>query len=315
MFKDNRAFERGGAISLRMSVLRFQSVNHQNTSITFMNNTAANVGGGIYIDNIIKDTYSGSACFYELQGVSSEELLNSIITIAFVNNTARNGGDDIFGAALNSECNIPLEPPPSSGSSHEIYKYIFKTSSSLTSISSAPMRVCLSDSSSQLMCANLSHIFYETKRYPGEVFPLSLAVVGLEFGTVTGPVYTYLIPQGNDSTSSLGNDQHLTQSKAHPSRITHLNFSVHSLNSREIIVLTTNNTVITKAESKDYISQIIKDYNDGSGLGVIPAALLTIYVYINVTIMNCPPGFQITSQGRCECAMALKKIGINDCSI
>ena len=318
IFKENIAFERGGAILLRLSTLNLQSVNNTKTSIAFVNNKAKNVGGSIFISNLFnninRDTgATESVCFYRVQGASLDQLRNSIITVDFVNNTAANGGNDIFNAALNSQCKIELKPP-GFGLSNQIHKYIFKTSSGLSSITSDPSRVCLSDSSSQLMCANLSYIFYETERYPGEVFPLSLAVVGLEFGTVTGLVYAYLLPQANNSVSSLGERQHLRQSRAHPSEITQLNFTIHSLNSREIIVLTTNNTVISKAESREHISQILQEY-DGSDLGVIPAALLKIYVYINITLLDCPPGFQLTSQGSCECSMALKMIGINDCSI
>ena len=61
------------------------------------------------------------------------------------------------------------------------------------------------------MCANLSTIFYNTTRYPGEVFQLNLTVVGFEFGTVTGSVYANLLPQVNNSRSSLGNGQHVRQ--------------------------------------------------------------------------------------------------------
>ena len=320
LFENNMAFEGGGAISMRLSMLRFRSVNATNTSIAFVNNTAANVGGGIYIKqllNSIIDSSSGSVCFYELQGVSQEEVRNSAITVAFENNTAANGGSDIFGAALNSQCQIKFENPATTNFSNEVQKHIFKMSSTLSSISSNPMRVCLSDVPSEVMCANLSYIFYETERYPGEVFPLSLAVVGLEFGTVTSPVYAYLVPQANNSASSLGdgNDQHLRQASTYPHKINQFNFSVNSLNSREIIALTRNNTVITETGSREYISQILHTYYKNLEPKVIPAPLLAIYVYVNVTLLDCPPGFQLTNQGRCECAKVLKEFGINDCSI
>ena len=99
-FKDNVAFQ-GGAISLRMSVLKLQSVNHTNTHISFVNNKATNLGGSIYVEqsfNLNRDAYSGSICFYEIQGVSFDDLKNSAvkITVTFSNNTALNGGTDII---------------------------------------------------------------------------------------------------------------------------------------------------------------------------------------------------------------------------
>ena len=38
-------------------------------------------------------------------------------------------------------------------------------------------------------------------------------------------------------------------------------------------------------------------------------------MYINVTLLNCPPGFKLTKTGRCDCIAQLKDIGINNCSV
>ena len=193
-FENNVAFQ-GGAISLSQSMLRLVSVNHTNTSVIFANNTANSTGGAIYIDSSVStDPFTGSSCFYGILGVKMKELKKYVITLHFFNNTAIDGGDDIYGATPNTHCLIHFQSYAGNFDGDCYFcKNIFQTDSSLSSISSDPKRVCLCDSSSQLMCANLSHIFYNTTRYPGEVFPLSLAVVGLDFGTVTGPVYAYLL--------------------------------------------------------------------------------------------------------------------------
>ena len=52
ILKNNHAYQ-GGAISLSYSMLRLQSITRTNTSIILVNNTATNVGGGIFIDQFI----------------------------------------------------------------------------------------------------------------------------------------------------------------------------------------------------------------------------------------------------------------------
>ena len=83
------------------------------------------------------------------------------------------------------------------------------------------------------------------------MFSLPLAVVGFEFGTVTGPVYASLLPGANNSLSSLGGGQHVRQIDY--TGCTQLNFSVNSINMRETVVLTTNVTKIFKREDPTLI--------------------------------------------------------------
>ena len=307
IFEDNVAFQ-GGAISLSYSTLRLKSVDNSSVNVLFVNNTATNTGGGIYIDRSKKiDSDTRSSCFYALEGLSGNDILRSIINVSLVfrDNEATNGGIDIYGGTPSSECLIT-----SHYTSSQIKDFIFKTSANLSAISSDPKRVCLCDSFLQLMCANLSHIFYNTTRYPGEVFSIYSAVVGFEFGTVTGPVYANLLPQPNNSMSLLGNGQHVRQ--VDYNGCTQLKFTVNSHNLMETIVLTVNSTVITKVDNSISISQAIDSYLYSN---VVPFPLLVVPVYINVTLLDCPPGFVLTGTGRCDCISALKGIGIYSCSI
>ena len=319
MFEDNVAFQ-GGAISLSYSKLTFVSTNHSKTVVFFRNNMATNVGGGIYVDQSLNiDPYSRSSCFYDFQGaLANEQLLLNVtvnVSLFFTDNTAADGGIDIYGATPNSYCTFTFVNPKSKGSGTGpvcvVQENVFKTSYNLSSISSDPKRVCLCDSSSQTMCANLSHIFYNTTHYHGEVFSLSLAVVGFDFGTVTGPVYANLLPQTNNSKSSLGNDQHVRQVDYNGCK--QLEFTISSLNSLETIVLTANNTKITKPDNPGYISSYITSYNEDS-CHVIPFSLLCVPVYISITLLRCPPGFQLNqTTGRCECNAVLQDKGIHEC--
>ena len=320
-FEDNTA-SYGGAISLSYSLLKFQLRNSTKTTISFINNTATNTGGGIYIAQSLSiDASSGSSCFYdELGGIFFEELIsdNQNITLVFVNNTAANGGTDLYGATPNSLCLVTVYKLSNiwrtkSVISSGIYRYIFMLSSDPSSSSSDPKRVCLCKSLSQLMCTNLSYIFYNTTHYPGEVFTLSLVVVGFEFGTVTSPIYANLLPQTNNSNSSLGKNQYVRQVTY--DKCNQLEFTINSHNSKETIVLTTNNTKVTKQDHSTVINNTINSYFNFHS--EIPFTLLTVPVYIQVTLLlDCPPGFQLyTETGRCDCITALKNIGINNCSI
>ena len=309
VFEDNIAFQ-GGAILLKFSLLQLKLAGN-NTIVFFTNNTATN-GGAIYVDGSINtDIYTGSSCFYEIHGVSLEQLNNSRLTLVFSNNSATTGGIDIYGATPNSDCFIILNNS-STTQSKVINSHIFNTSSELSSISSDPKRVCLCDSSSHLQCAELFKVFDSTTRYPGEVFPLSLAVVGFEFGTVSGPVYANILPQANDSKSSLDGYQYVRQ--VANKVCVQLNFTVNSFNTQETIVLTTNAALTTKHDDVNDVLFAISSYID-SPYNVIPSLLLTIPVHVSVQLLDCPPGFQLTNTGKCECCPAFKKIGIYNCSI
>ena len=320
IFENNVAFQ-GGAISLIFSniTLQYQSKDEVQTSLLFMSNTAIDVGGAIFIGqswNI--DSFTGSSCFYELEGVSYQELKRlNVTTLVFIDNSAINGGMDIYGATPNTWCQLKLQGEKNHSSSSVVEGYIFNLSSesSPSRISSDPKRVCLCDSSSQLMCANFSHIFYNTQRYPGEVFQLNLTVVGFEFGTVTGPVFAYLIAHTNNSNSSLERSQYVRQVPFNA--CTRLDFTVNSLNRMEIIVLAVNTTKTTTPADFSQISSSIKSFND-SPSHTIPFSLLTTFVYINVTLHNdhCPTGFSLnTDTGKCDCAPMLQHLWINDCTI
>ena len=307
IFKNNV----GSAISLSCSKLIFQSVNNTNTNILFVNNTATNTGAGIHYDCSFTgndDSLTSSSCFYETQGV--DELKHTVnVNLSFVNNTAINGGTDIYGTTPNSFCIVDNDHMRA----HNIYEYVFETSSGPSSISSDPKRVCLCDSFSQLMCANLSYIFYQTTHYPGEVFSLPLAVVGFEFGTVTGFVYANLLSQANNSNSSLEKGQKMRQVRYNPlSACTQLNFTVNSFNPQETIALTVNDAGLTTTINSNGLEFVIKEYTDKK---YVKFTLLTVPVYVNVSLLDCPPGFQHSDGGRCECATMLRNIGISNCFI
>ena len=90
----------------------------QGANITFANNTARDVGGAIYvytgcnIQDEIESLTNGEhveECWFLLQyDVSQTYPLTS--SLHFINNSAQNGGVNIFGTSLKSSC--PITPWP-----------------------------------------------------------------------------------------------------------------------------------------------------------------------------------------------------------
>ena len=88
----NNAGSRGGAVSLDHSTIYLA----KNSIVTFRTNTASDVGGAIYVENTVP--YN---CFYQTHSGSA--------VMEFMNNSAINGGWNIYGAQLN-ESKVLITP-------------------------------------------------------------------------------------------------------------------------------------------------------------------------------------------------------------
>ena len=153
-FANNRGI-RGGAMALYSSTLNVLP----DTSVLFVNNVAVETGGAVYVnpsltpDQLLliieqesfpetparKDTRP--KCFYQLLNCS----IGSTYAFSFSNNSAMNGGDDIYGASLefhqrSGKCNLTVNI----------------NNTGLSSVSSDPTRVCLCDSQGIPQCRNNS---------------------------------------------------------------------------------------------------------------------------------------------------------------
>ena len=100
-FVNNSAF-RGGAISLYSSRLGVAP----GADVRFINNSASREGGAIYVDpdlsrNVILWQISiDTSCFFSLLNCQS----GANYSFYFTNNSAVSGGNDIYGASLESDC-------------------------------------------------------------------------------------------------------------------------------------------------------------------------------------------------------------------
>jgi len=136
------------------------------------------------------------------------ELNSRNLSLTFTNNTARNGGDAIYGGSLHS-CNVATcyvrfsEDIHVKASSILIFDYLnivhYKVpngSSNLSLVTSEPTRVCLCEDGEP----DCFTILTNDTRYPGETFSISAVVVGqgYEIGTAEGSVYAWFLPLNKD---------------------------------------------------------------------------------------------------------------------
>ena len=93
----NNTGETGGALNLRGSRIKIM----ENANVSFLNNSASEFGGAIFVDNadlyVSSEGYN-SFCFYSIERVDSN------YSLKFIDNIAEKGGDHICGASLKSSC-------------------------------------------------------------------------------------------------------------------------------------------------------------------------------------------------------------------
>jgi predicted outer membrane repeat protein len=293
LFANNSAV-RGGAIALYYSTLNIAA----GTVVTFTNNFAYDKGGAIYIepgisphDNMLFEV-TKHHCFYQLLHCSA----NSTYVLNFANNSARYGGDDIYGTSiqlldsicqtsqLNNKCNLTING----------------ASSDLSSVSSDPLRVCLCDDQGKLCNGTMSYEYSYTHIdrtvYPGEIFTVSAVLVGGDFGTTTGMVYASFL-----SDESLITLSPISQSITNSGQCGELKYSLHTNHASQIgytlLYLTTS--FVNKIEfflfneKCDEQNSYLCSYNTP--------------IFINVTILDCPVGFILTGDPPgCDCYRVLK---------
>ena len=110
----------GGAILLHQSMITVAT----GANLTFVNNTAVDKGGAIYVDPglMLRDYRNVDDSVYRCRLLKTDN-----VTLSFANNSATNGGDDVYGASL-QVCNVENYVP------------------SISSVSSDPLRVCMCES-------------------------------------------------------------------------------------------------------------------------------------------------------------------------
>ena len=273
----NNSGIRGGAIALYYSTLNVAP----GTKASFVNNTAIETGGAIYIypnqipDQLTDMTIDGNfhahqnaklRCFYQLLNCSDSD---SYI-FSFANNSAVNGGDDIYGTTLeicqtSGNCKLTIH----------------KHNSGLSSVSSYPTRVCLCDSEGNPNCLDNNR---KLAVHPGEIFTISAVVVGGDLGTTTGSIYTDFSLYDHPSLPSLSSASQYVQIVSSVSHCSSLNYSLYNYTMND-----NDNHII-----KMYLTTVkIDPYNLNPHSS---ADIHTSPVILRITQLPCPPGFTLIGE-------------------
>ena len=275
---------RGGAIALVSSQIEFLSAYLSN--VTFMKNNASQFGGAVYINpdrlqhlqeyiNYVKCTYA--PCLY-----SNPYGNNTKHSLHFSQNSAKFGGNDVYGASIEL-CNGSY-------------------TKSVPSVSGSPTRVCKCSEHKQPQCHNPSYIYITEKIYPSETFTISAVIVGGEWGVTTGTVYANFT-QPNASNHLKPSSQY-TQGINNP-HCTELKYNVYGYQSIELMLSVNLNLLASEyyqfcRNSSNYKQGVCKYFSP---------------LYINLNVLPCPPGFSL--QGNppgCNCLTVLSDLGVV-CSI
>jgi hypothetical protein len=221
-------------------------------------------------------------CLYDTNPANTEQLLH----FYFVNNHAQVAGDDVYGASL-AWCNrsvVHIQP---------------KNNLSLSSVSGSPSRVCRCDEQHKPLCRNISHNHLSLSYYPGETITVSVVVVGGDWGATRGMVYAGFPPP---RTSSVLKPSSQYNQWISGSQCTSLSYTVYSDQSVQLVLATFS-----------YLDQTCE--NNITQLYYAKACIFISPLYINLTVLPCPPGFSLQgiSPG-CYCYPVLTDNGVS-CNI
>ena len=169
----------GGGMSLCESSYMILT---RNASISFINNHAAQSGGGIYIESSCLHTKP--FCFYQPYNELNCFDLSAAVNIFMINNTAGYAGDQIYGGTLDN-CKV-LDCD-----STEMFQSLFmitpnNSETEFSAVTSSPSKICFC-SESKPDCSYQTITLHEAK-YPGETIYVDVASAGQFDGTVPGTI-------------------------------------------------------------------------------------------------------------------------------
>ena len=283
IFRGNSALA-GGGLRLISSSIYLQP----HTRILFENNRAYYVGGAIYTDYKSHDP-----CFFHVNTSSSE---NNTVLVNFVNNTADFAGSSLYGDITNCCSTFPCKE----------FMNFFNTSNTETNpsaVASDPEKICFcKEGKNQPSCSLYRGSTYSVQSFPGQEFPLRLAVVGSSY-ELLGPELDGVLPgaiRAFSVSAAVGRPQSSQVSSIPSCSI--FKYSVNTTDLREPIT-------ISLIPEESFVKTITGDMIIEFG------HILDVTVYFK----PCPPGFILSATGSCVCDKVLGKQNIqcfiNDQSI
>ncbi len=259
-----------------------------NTTVTIANNQVEHAGGGICVED--QCLQSKPACFFQPDYEASvHPELNSTIKVHLVNNSAKYAGDQIYGGSIDF-CYI-MDSPFHNVSLHEgdsvdAYHLLFVIEPSDSySVTSPQRHICLcygnSDETMERNCSDYQ--FPQPSIYPGDSYNPSVAVVGQLDGIVPGTVYAELKAMNDMVKQSLEPGQIVQKTTG--KKCETLSYTINTNLSSATLVLNV---------------QFVGDKSFAEHLKLFKP------LEIDIAIMNCPLGFQITNSS-CHCLPQLEK--------
>ena len=318
-FSNNSAYTGSAFILIDNSIL----ILTENCRVHFINNHVTNTGGVFSISNCQRfkrsHSYYDSAlaipistCFLITQ-MDNSPTQNFI----FSNNSAGKGGDIVYGGnvayGFNNNKKYGFNKKKNCMDTFKEISNISDTSLSL--ISSDPLRVCLCNKSGLPDCMLLDGPTPHSI-YPGQTISISAVVVGQDWGTVAGSVYAqFLHKSTHENTICLKAPQGVQN--ANKDSCNSLHYTIFSMNEnvQEMLVLTAQDLYVSKYQ--DYHRLSIYELTDIYFASLSVAQTLyyrTNPVYLNISLLPCPPGFQIRSS-KCDCNKLLHQIPGVQCFI
>ena len=166
---------------------------------------------------------------------------------------------------------------------------------------SDPTRVCFCINSIP-QCGNRAYLMQNETRYPGETFTISVVLAGCNFGRVAGSVYTNVL--GQDFKKAIRENEHVQA--VNLLECGTLSYTVFS--KREsgpvILILTAQEQIIQGRGDSEIQTNLetIYSYKCTGNRSFPCPALRTLPIYINVTLEDCPLGFELDKTNRlCKC--------------
>ena len=274
LFSNNTALDLGGAIYLDGSKIYIAP----GANVTFANNRAYDKGGAIYFEpgitlsQILSQDNPHKCFFYQ----ALESGSTAITYITFTSNIAGNAGDDIYGASL-KDCSLESNKY----NNNIIHRY--ESASAVSLVSSDPLRICVCDNNGNgtyVPQCNKTNLSREV--FPGEIFNLSVAIVGWDFDITNGMIYLRV------NSSSIPESNSVADGK----KCTNVSYSLPSHNQlpehMKIYLTPVNPTT-------DFLDHLLKcdERDDKDCIHYMP-------VIYDITLSQCPPGFYLSNQ-RCNC--------------
>ena len=314
-FSNNSAYTGSAFILLDNSIL----ILTENCRVHFINNHATNTGGVFSISN--SQTIIISQYFFDDYLISDYEYLISICFLRtqmddssthnfiFSNNSAGKGGDIVYGGDLAYGVN-------NNKNCMDTFKEISNISdTSLSLISSDPLRVCLCNQSGLPDCMLIDDPTPHSI-YPGQTISISAVVVGQDWGTVAGSVYAQFLHKSTpENTTSLKSSQGVQNANKYSCNSLHYTILSMNENVQQMLVLTAQDFYVS--EYQDYHRLSIDQLKDIYSASLSVAQTLyyrTNPVYLNISLLPCPPGFHIRIS-KCDCNKLLHQIPGVQCFI